>query len=254
MTSTTRNSPLLRNLLKSYTEDKLVEPTVRAALSRGDFAEFSVTIPKFDQRSWDGWFHPSEHGNWTLLQLVHYLHHYETLPKEKVTATFVMAVTFGSFFHDLIQELLLQKKVLTRKEVPLQDTVRNRRGHTDGRLSNGQLLEIKTANAYAYKKFDTLEGLKENEPGYYAQAQEYMDMACVDSMRYFVMSKESPYDMAEFIVPADEEFQYGQRRKYEKALFHYNNGLWPDFCCNPGSAKSRSCPVRSTCDRGDKDL
>lgn len=243
-------SPNFRRVLTDIHDKKILIPTIRAALADPDFAGFTLEIEPWLARAPDGWFHPSTHATWTARQLTYLLSHPEYFVEGTRDLLFVLAVTQGKFWHTFIQHVLLDHHVLVQDEVPLIDPEHNRRGHTDGRLANGELFEFKTASDYVIKKLSTVEDLKEYRPEYWAQTQEYLDMAGVDTMRYLVMTLSSPFPMVEFIVPADHEFQAAQREKYKQVLVAYRSETVPQPCCALKSAQARACPARQICPVG----
>lgn len=213
------DSAVLRGILKDVRDKKILSPIIRGGLADPKFKGFSLQVEGWTPRPYDGWFHPSTHATWDVDKLVDYLTHPERYqPDEHPSLSFVLAVTQGKFWHTFHQRLLLDHGILLQDEVPLVDIPRRRKGHTDGLLANGELLEIKTSSSRSFRKFTDLEGLMTNEPGYYAQTQDYLDMAEAEHMRYLVMCMESPYAFSEFLVPVDGAFQARQRRKYREAV------------------------------------
>lgn len=244
------NKPAFRRMLRELTEGKVIVPIIRAALSNPTFTGFEVPVEGWIPRPYDGWFHPSTHATWTDRQLTYYLTHGAKVPAEQPDLLFVLSVTQGKFWHEFIQRILLQKGIMVRKEVPLRDEIHNRTGHTDGELESGRLFEFKTASERVIRKMTSVEDLKEYKPGYYAQTQDYLDMAGAEEMHYFIMQLSAPFAMEEFIVPADPEFQAAQRAKYRRAIEAAQSGTLPNACCAIGSAESKGCPVRNFCPIG----
>ena len=60
-------------LIKDISEDKILIPVIRAALSDPDFKAFDVRVDGWEPRPYDGWFHPSTHATWNVRQLWLYL-------------------------------------------------------------------------------------------------------------------------------------------------------------------------------------
>ena len=215
------NSPVLRGILKDRRDKKILTPIIRTALASPDFQGFTVPVEGYVPRPYDGWFHPSTHATWTTEQLIDYLLHPENhQPDLHPPLSFVLAVTQGKFWHTFYQRLLHDygHDILVQDEVPLFDPVRRRKGHTDGLLSTGELLELKTASARAFRQFTTIEDLIAKKPEYYAQTQDYLDMAEAEVMRYLVVCMEAPFEFSEFLVSADGTYQAAQRRKYREAV------------------------------------
>jgi hypothetical protein len=215
-------SAILRNILAEVRERKVLSPIIRSTLHDPKFTGFTLEVEGWTPRAYDGWFHPSTHTTWSVEELVQYLTSPDQIVEEEPELSFVLAVTQGKFWHTFIQRLLLDNGVLVQDEVPLRDPVHRRRGHTDGLLASGELFEFKTASSRSFRKLNSLEALREHTSGYiagyYGQTQDYLDMADAEYMRYLVMCLESPYELAEFVVPADPMFQAKQRLKYREAL------------------------------------
>lgn len=245
-------TPSFKRTLREISDGKIVVPIIRAALNRPKFKGFSVEVEGWTPRPYDGWFHPSTHATWTTRQLYHYLLDGQDMVEEVPSLLFVLSVTQGKFWHSFIQKLLLANGLMVQDEVPLKDVQHNRKGHTDGLLSNGELFEFKTASERVIRKMTSVEELKNYKPEYYAQTQDYLDMAGYQRMRYFIMSLAAPFPMEEFVVEADPVFQLAQREKYRAALDAVKSGVEPEFCCGFGSALSKACPTRFQCPVGSK--
>lgn len=243
-------SPAFRRFMKDVHQSKVITPVIAAMLSQPDFEGFQVPVEDWTPRPYDGWFHPSTHATWNVRQLAYYLQHGGELPIARPELLFVLAVTQGKFWHAFIQKLLLDNGIMEKDEVPLVDEEHHRRGHIDGLLRNGELFEFKTASERVIKKMTSVDDLKEYKPEYYAQTQDYLDMAGAQEMRYFVMSLAAPFPMTEFVVPADPRFQAAQRTKYLMALMHAEQGTFPEPCCAVKSPESKTCPVRLLCPYG----
>lgn len=244
------NTPEFRRFLRDVADEKIVTPVIAAMLSNPTFKGFEVPVEDWTPRPYDGWFHPSTHATWNVRQLTYYLTEGATVPEARPELLFVLSVTQGKFWHAFIQSLLLDNGLMVKDEVPLVDHEHHRRGHTDGLLRNDELFEFKTASERVIKKLKSVEDLKEYKPAYYAQTQDYLDMAGADRMRYFVMSLAAPFPMVEFVVRADPAFQAAQRAKYLQALMHAEAGTLPEPCCAPRSVESKACPVRLLCPYG----
>jgi hypothetical protein len=242
--------PDFKKTLSNLSSGKIVIPIIRAALHRPSFDGFEVPVEGWTPRPYDGWFHPSTHATWTVRQLWLYLTLGARIPLEEPELLFVLSVTQGKFWHSFVQKLMLDHGIMAKDEVPLKDPVHMRRGHTDGLLDNGELFEFKTASERVLMKIQTVKELKEYKPGYYAQTQEYLDIAGYQRMRYFIMTLAAPFPMEEFVVEADPGFQEQQRLKYRAAIEHAQTGEEPDFCCSIGSKTAKTCPTRYLCPIG----
>jgi hypothetical protein len=243
-------SPAFRRMLKDAQQNKIITPVIASMLSNPSFEGFDVPVEDWTPRPYDGWFHPSTHATWNVRQLTHYLLQGSEMPEARPELLFVLAVTQGKFWHSFIQKLLMENGLMEKDEVPLVDHEHHRRGHTDGLLRNGELFEFKTASERVIKKLGSVEDLKQYKPEYYAQTQDYLDMAQAEEMRYFVMSLAAPFPMVEFVVPADRNFQAAQRGKYLQALMYAEAKEFPPACCAPRSTESKACPVRLLCPYG----
>lgn len=237
--------------LRAIHDDKVLTPITHAVLLDPKFKGFTVDVEAWTPRPYDGMFHPSTHAEWTTLQLYFYLTQPNLLEVEQMGLTSVLAITQGKFWHSFLQLLWLAHGVLTQDEVPLRDELHNRIGHMDGKLTDGDGLEIKTINDFKLPKIFDADTLRVLKPGYYAQTQDYLDMAGLTAMRYFMISTSYPYPTSEFVVPADPPFQAAQRAKYRAAIdAAAGTRALPQPCCALKSAQARSCPVRGACDIG----
>lgn len=239
----------MRATLREVVEEKLLTPITRATLIDPSFSGFEVPVEAWTPRPYDGWFHPSTHATWTARQLWLYLTEPTHIEIEQMNLTSVFAITQGKFFHEFLQRLWLSNGILKRAEVALVDERHRRRGHMDGELEN-EGLEIKTMNDFKISKLVDAEALREMKPGYYAQTQDYLDMAGLPAMRYFVISTSYPYPIQEFVVPYDELFARAQRKKYRAAIEAAEGGREPSICCAPRSTTAKGCPVRGACEIG----
>jgi hypothetical protein len=259
------SSTSFRRLLKGIHEDQILIPTLKASLSNPNFDGFTIDVEGWNARAYDGWFHPSTHASWTVKQLYHYLVQGGEMEPERPELLFVLAVTQGKFWHTMVQTLLADVGVLAinrlvpasasitdQVEVPLVDAEHKRRGHADGRIAlrDNELFEFKTMSDYKIRKIKTAEDIKNLEPGYYAQTQDYLDISGADQMRYLIMSLASPFPMVELVVPADKPFQAAQRQKYADALQAAADQREPGSCCTPRSDTAKGCPVRTLCPIG----
>jgi len=258
-------SATFRRFLKDVHSEQILKPAIKASLSNPDFKDFTIDVDGWDTRQYDGWFHPSTHATWSTRQLYHYLVDGENIEPERPELLFVLAVTQGKFWHTLVQTLLADRGILKvnrtvpatasitdQVEVPLVDKKHNRRGHADGRIAvrDDELFEFKTMSDWKLKKIRTVEDIKKLTPEYYAQTQDYLDMAGVGAMRYLIMSLASPFPMEEIVVPADKAFQAAQRQKYLDAIQAAADQREPASCCAPRSEQARSCPVSTLCPVG----
>lgn len=239
--------------LKQIAGGKILSPVLTAELMKPRFRSFSVPVKPWTERPPDGWFHPSTHGDWPARKLALYLRHPEELEVEEITLEKVMAVTQGHFWHEFCGRVFLKNGIVSKLELPCTDEVHNRRGHMDGKLANGEGLEMKTINnEWLVKKITDLASLKEFKPGYFAQAQDYLDMHDLEKMRFFMIAMFYPYPMMEFIVPRDETFIRAQRAKYREAMeMATEDRELPEACCLPRSTEAKTgCELRTACPVG----
>lgn len=244
-------------VLKEIQDEKILVPLIRAALLDPKFKGFNVLAEEWRPRPYDGRFHPSSHATWTERMLALYLMNPDAVDvEEKPSLIFVLAVTQGKFWHEFYQRLLKNLGVLEAKEVPIDNPETNVLGHADGRLGGkdsrlkGELLELKTMNDWKHGKITNEDELRELEPGYYGQSQDYLRETGCDRMRYLIISNSSPYDMTEFVVHANPAYQEAQRRRYTNAMAMAEAGDIGDACCALGSKQAKTCPVRSACPIG----
>lgn len=231
---------------------KVLAPVIRGELMSPRFRGFTIKVEKFTPRPPDGWFHPSTHADWPARKLALYLRHPELIEDEPPTLEMVLAVTQGHFWHKLGGKILMRNGILLGTELECKDPEHNRKGHMDGFLATNEGWEFKTVNnEYLLKKIEDVETLRQYKPGYYAQAQDYLDMRQLSAMRFLLMGMFYPYPMVEFPIPYDEKFQLEQRAKYREALERAQTGAGlPDPCCLPRSAEAKACEMKLACPVG----
>lgn len=240
-----------RRGVQELVRGQILAPILRVELARGNWPEFSIPVRPYIEREPDGWFHPSEHADWGARKLALYLRQPEQIEREEATPEKVIAVTQGHFWHDLVGEIFLRNGVLTQTEIPLEDPEHNRKGHTDGLMANGRGYEMKSFNQqYMLKKYVDGMSLQELKPGYYAQAQDYLDMQDLEEMQYLIMGVWYPYPIAEFVVARDDAYIAAQRRKYRQAMEMAELGALPDACCAVRSKEAKACELRYACPIG----
>lgn len=239
-------------------------PKLRQLLYDPVFTSFTVQVEGMDKRREpDGWFHPSTHPTWAERQLYYYLTEPKKLREDPFEQEGALAVTAGSFFHDVIQHICLENDLLrafpscpcgldhNAAELYLEDPEARTRGHSDGvwaETNDG--LEIKTAHPSIVDGMNSvpfgperLSHYMEKKPGYYLQNQEYLRMSGRDRMLVLFVATSYPFSMAEVHVPFDRVTAYRLREKYLRVLDAAESGRVPMECC--GGVKS--CPAANLC-------
>lgn len=249
--------PDLRRAAKGIQNNEVLTPLFHASLNDPDFSGFTVQIEPWTPKPPDGYFHPSAHGTWTARQMALYLMAPRKAEVEKMQVTSVLAITQGHFWHTFAQHIFGALGIMLQDEVPLIDEEHKRKGHMDGLLQNREGLEIKTINSRTIRKITCEADLKEKKPEYWAQAQEYLDMADLPVMRFFFLSPDYPFPTSEFLVRRDLAHQAQRRLAYRKAISYAASHTWsPDLeillpaCCTVGSSMAKTCPVKSACPIG----
>lgn len=236
----------LRRAYKGLANDEILVPALLTALNDPTFAGFNIEIAAWSSRPADGYFHPSTQSTWNVRQLALYLMAPHLYEQERMQAKGVFAITQGHFWHEFIQHVLETTKILKKSEVGFTDEEHKRRGHMDGLLVIGgeqEGLEIKTMNPYTLAKIKTVEELVEKKPGYYSQAQEYLDVFDLPRMRFLIISPSYPFPMKEFVVAANPSHQERRREIYKGAIKIAEAGKLPlpeGGCCN----QPTTCPMR----------
>lgn len=237
--------------LRALADDAVLIPVIRGQLMNKGFRAFTIKIDAWKPRPHDGWWHPSTHSGWDARKLALYLSHPHLVDEELMGMESMLAVTQGHFLHAFFGKILKRNGIAPELEIPLEDSEHRRRGHMDGVLTSWEGLEMKSINSsWAESKLNNAEELRERKPGYYAQAQDYMDMAQLENMRFLFFATFYPYPMTEFVVPRDEIFQARQRAKYREALASIEENRLPINCCNPGSKTAKGCELRGACPIG----
>jgi hypothetical protein len=246
-----------RKLLSGAQKGEVIIPVLRAALFDPNFKDFQVRVGGFKKRKPDGWFHPSEHPLWPERMLYHYVANPESMVSEPFDPHSTMAVTQGQFWHTFVSKVGMEAHVLTAENVPVQDNITGARGEMDG-LLEAEVFEFKTMRPMKAAKLpdlpvnhpDLLAFYADRQPGYYAQAQEYMRMSGYTHCRTLVLSLEYPFDWREILIPRDEEFIYAVREKYLRVRQSIADKRSPQPCCAPGSKEAHDCPARLVCPVG----
>lgn len=241
--------PDLRRVLRGLAKDEVLVPALHSALNDPSFRGFTVEIEPWTDRPYDGYFHPSTQATWNVRQLALYLMAPQLLEKRGMELTGTLSITQGNFWHLFLQHVLKEIGLLIKDEVGFVDEEHKRRGHMDGLLKIGgeeQGLEIKTMNSYKLPKISTMEELRAEKPGYWAQAQEYLDVFGLERMRFLIISPNYPFPMKEFLVEADPVHQERRREIYKGAIQIAEAAelpLPPGGCCN----SPKTCPTRKAC-------
>ena len=246
-------NPDLRRALKGTINKEVLIPILHMALNDPKFQGFSVDIDPWTPRPPDGYFHPSTQATWTARQMALYLMAPQLFEQELMPLTGVFAVTQGHFWHMFLQHILKEHGILVEDELGFTDEEHKRKGHMDGLLAiKGEPvgLEIKTMNSRTLTKMTDAEALKELKFGYWSQAQEYLDVFKLKEMRFLILSPDYPFNMKEFVVPADPIHQGRRRRAYKEAIQTAENLSLPlsrtegPSCCGTPT----SCPARWACE------
>lgn len=260
----TKLSGKFRKMVDANAGGQLVVPKLRQLLYDPSFRSFDVHVEGMDERREpDGWFHPSTHPSWTERQLYYYLVEPSKLREDPFELEGALAVTAGSFFHDVVQHICLDSGLASRfpncpcggdhneAELYLEDREAMTRGHSDGvwaETSDG--LELKTAHPSIVDGLNStpfgperLTRFMEKKPEYYLQAQEYLRMSGRDRMLVVFISTSYPFSMVEVHVPFDRVVSYRLREKYLRVLQAAQDLRVPMECC--GGLKS--CPAANVC-------
>jgi hypothetical protein len=215
----------------------------------------------------DGWFHPSTHPLMGLKRLYYYLTSPKLWVPEPKEPKSVLTTTIGEALHGFVKSLLIDQGVLIKQmgcacgdpecdEWYWEDPLVRSKGHSDGRLELPVLgypdgpknFEFKTATPLMKLPDDLdLEGFKKKKPGYWAQQQEYMRMSGLPMTVLIFMQTGYPYEVREFHIPADPQFQEETAQKYALAIECADAVHEPPPCCWPGSPESKQCEARTVC-------
>lgn len=228
--------PELRRALRGVKGGEILIPTLQTALHDPSFGALDIHIGGFEKREPDGYFHPSTHSMWNVRQLALYRLAPHLMADNVMPFTGTLSITQGHFWHAFIQHVLTESGILLKDEIPFTDEIYKRRGHMDGLLKD-QGLEIKTMNSRSLPKMVSEEALRELKYQYWCQAQEYLDVFDLPSMRFLFITPDYPFPMKEFVVMANPEHQAARREIYAKAIEISDVGKLPISkfsvpCCN----------------------
>lgn len=265
-------------LMKEVQQGTVLKPLLHSYLYEAVWPEdFAITFKKgSSRRDPDGWFHPSEHPLWPHRMLWFYLTQPDKLLPEEFAYMNTLSVTFGSAAHGFIETCLKHLGVLlTAEELAAEgfevnlkngepvarDRAVGSTGHMDGVLRlhlpaapdrKLHLFEFKTSNERKLSRIEDLDlqAFIETWPGYYAQAQEYLRMTGYAYVIVLFMALGYPWEMREFHVPANPQFQNDTAGKYLFVREAAASGIMPDPCCSPRSKESKACPARMVCPVG----
>lgn len=268
MNEVQRLSPKFRNLADSRKAGEVAIPLFRPVLYDPSFAGVDIEVSPFERREPDFWFHPSTHPLWNPWQLFVWM----TRPQDLVEEIFVyegaIAVTAGTFFHDFLQHVGLDAGILQRfpdcpcggdhneAESYLVDEDSRVRGHSDGALvSTGDGFELKTMHPAKVRTLlaaplgpERTAVFREKNPGYYAQAQEYLRMSGRERMVVLCVVTSYPFDLVEIHIPYDPTYALATRDKYRRVLDAVASKTFPSIhdCCGG----KKDCVARVTCPGG----
>lgn len=254
-------------MLSAVDKGEVVIPIIRAALFDPTFKSFEVKVRGFEARPPDGYFHPSTHPLWEERMLYYYLAEPERLVGEDFDPHSVMAVTQGHFWHCFIEKVGKDCGLFLTEACPCgckndveygySDPETGARGHVDGRLVD-EVFEFKTMRPAKVAKIPRLtptdpelvEWYRLFQPGYHAQAQEYMRLSGYRRHRTLLLSLDWPYEMREIVIEADDYFAYAVKEKYLRVRQAAADKVPPMPCCAPGSKESQACTARLVCPMG----
>lgn len=268
----TKLSPNFRRMLDADSQGQEFVPKVMTYLHSPQFEGYALEVPGFDvRREPDGWFHPSSHPLWTEWQLYTYLTAPDRLRADPFEYDGAIAVTAGSFFHDFLQRAGVDCGAVVeqppecgcgaicgqdpehpnRAEVYAEDGEAGVRGHADGQMvESGRGLEIKTMHPMKQAKVSEigLDYLKDKNPDYYLQAQEYMRMRGWEAMVVVTVSMSYPFKLDELVIPYDRVAAMRTREKYLRVRSYAADGREPPRgeCC----MKPKDCPAKLVCPGG----
>ena len=262
--------PDFKRMINSISIGAAVIPRVVRYLADGRFPEgLSVELAQHSlDFGPDGWFHPSTHPLWPERMLWYYKHHPSDMQVEPGDYMRSLSVTMGSLIHSFMQQCLRDEGLLLTAdqmmvlglpvdgagELVLVDEATCTRGKGDGVLSvpvlgeRNPLFEFKTSNGMKLRKIDDMDtdAFIRVWPEYYAQVQEYMRMSGIGVTVVLVMALGYPWEMREFHIERNVQWQVGVVEKYQAAL---GDDL-PMPCCGPRSKEAKVCPARAICPVG----
>lgn len=256
----------LRRVADLASEGAILKPVLHKYLLDGKYPrEWTVGFRGEDEeeRTPDGWFHPSGHPTMHARQLWYYLNdpeHFESWTPDYVIR---MSMLMGTAVHDFVQMALASLGYLVRPkgtcpacglrqpaqchEHGVADRETGARGHMDGVVQLGSGLkgfELKTAvpRSLLDRKDNDIEFFKTKWPRYYAQVNEYMRLSGLAEFIVLFFGLGNPWPMVEYRVPADQALIVETERKYREVR---TATVPPPPCCIPKSKESRACPAMS---------
>lgn len=151
----------------------------------------------------------------------------------------------GNFIHLKWQMAGLTEGWLKTAEVGMEDTRLQLRGHTDGVLWDGSLLEIKSINQRGFERVYKM-GIKDDHK---AQAASYLYMLDIDRISFIYESKDNQ-DWHEYIYErnqADEDAMISEMQ--ELVVLWESNTLPPVLpaCLRQEGFAYNYCPFKTEC-------
>jgi hypothetical protein len=237
-----KHSPAFREgILQPLVRGDVLVPPVRAYLNDPNFGGMKIEVPSIGKRAYDGWFHPSEHTDWSPRALMLYLIAPHVLAPRMFKASDILAMTAGSIWHSVIQYIFDELNLVTGIEVPLEHKATNARGKADA-MRDGEIIELKTMRDMLLRKIESPEDYIARFPGYHRQALEYMRMSGVRKERVMLIAVTYPFEMKEFVIDYDMIAAHEIAQRYQIAIQAAADRQLP-MC----GACNDDCPVKHLC-------
>lgn len=241
------------SLFKRLASRELITPYLVKALEDDKWPE-QYNIP-VDIRphgtSYDDYFHPSVHAltpprKLQMLLDERYRNHPEMV-WEKMNATSIMTVSYGSAIHAIVQTQLKMAGLVTEDdiEVPLINEEIHARGNMDLRINhpNGKkyCVDIKTRNS---RGFDNDTGPLDS---WVAQLNCYMDWEGCEDAIVLVIESGYPFRMKEWHFKKDQKLidSIYARWRFVRESIQQGREI-QELCCAPSSL-DKYCPARFFC-------
>lgn len=268
-------TPNFTNLLGGIAnQGEVIAPLFRSALTHPRWSKFSIEMDPYEERSPDGWFHPSTHPLWGSAELYWWVTRPEAFEPPGTDPTKTLAVSVGNMFHDFFQHIGLAHDILVKHdicghpeartsgfmdaqaEVCLEDADTNTRGHGDGQINPDIMpragFEAKSINPMtgsgipANKHVEDpqlLDWLKERKPEYVAQAYDYLRLTGWERMIFLIIPTAYPFTFVEIHLTRDERAIRGIESKYREVIERVGEGKPFPLCHTPGTKGFDLCPA-----------
>jgi hypothetical protein len=151
----------------------------------------------------------------------------------------------GNFMHLKWQMAGLTEGWLDKAEVGMEDPSLQLRGHTDGVLYDGSLLEIKSINSRGFDRVYKL-GIKDDHK---AQAASYLFMLGINRISFIYENKDTG-EWFEYLYDRNDKDEEAMLQEMRDLVAYWDNDVLPDVlpaCLREEGFAYNYCPFKKEC-------